>query len=130
MIGHFSTNFRLAGPEIIESPLIPLETYMHAIPMVSFRHSANHREWKRLVRERRKLAKPKTRRNAIVMGDKIFMHPDDVRALRESMAADIDQRMTDMITHGFSAVQTTFWAGSLRERHVGHGAIFRLDGVS
>lgn len=87
----FSQHPVLSGPEIIQTPYIQPTEVRHDIPLVRFPHSANHREWKRLVRERRKLAKLITRQDALCIGNKMYMTPAMVDALRREMAARADR---------------------------------------
>lgn len=71
-----------SGMRIIETPHISITEVRHDIPLIRFPHSANHRESKRLVRERRKLAKLITRQDAYRTGNIILMTPAMVDALR------------------------------------------------
>ena len=111
------------GFQLIESPHIPLETYAHEIPEVRFSHSSSHREWKRLVRERRKLAKAKTRRDVLVMGNKMFIHPEDAKALREATATP----ETRPKPKPYSVIWPSWGMQGIGLRGV--NSIFRTDGV-
>lgn len=70
------------GYEVIQTAHIPITVVGHRIVEVRFTHSAKHRAWKRIVAQRRKLAREIKRRDALLMGTRMFIHPDDLAKLR------------------------------------------------
>lgn len=72
------------GMRVVIDDNIPSIEVRHDLLEVRFDHSSGHREWRRLVRERRKHARLITRRDAYVFGGHtIIMTSEAYKQLRE-----------------------------------------------
>lgn len=119
------------GLRVIEDANVPLETYMHEIPEVRFAHGADHRAWKRLVRERRKHARPKTRSNALIIGGAVILHPDDAKTLREAARHDESVSAPSFPRASISQQRTGYETGlTWPPAPMPGNGIFRTDGVA
>lgn len=70
------------GMPIIVDRFLRPEVVGYRVPDVAFRHGRNHREWRRLVRERRKHARPIEIDPVYQMGGRLVMSPRTYEALK------------------------------------------------
>lgn len=95
-MGTMGMTFFSDGPEVTVDPLIKPQHVGTSIPEVRFPYSARHRAWKRLVRQRRKLAKPIMAEMAYVMGNRTIMSPRAYDAFKQSSDRYFGQRAREV----------------------------------
>lgn len=81
--------------EIVATPHINTEIIGYRLLDVSYRGGTGRKAWKRLCKERRRLARPIEKRDAYFDGQRLYMHPADIPLLKDAAVKEASIAVLD-----------------------------------